>query len=72
MTPVPSLRETGSVRIARKSFSTAAVRWTMVGAIAAGIASVAVGASLGSAIYGMPVAIAFALALAHAARSRPR
>jgi signal transduction histidine kinase len=39
----------------------------MVGAIAVGIASVAVGASLGSGIYGMPVAVAFALALVHAA-----
>ena len=67
MTRVPALRETGSVRIARTGISAVVVGWTLVGAIAAGIASVAVGASLGSAIYGMPVAIAFVLALAHAA-----
>ena len=67
MTPAPALRETGSVRIGRTTFSPAAVGWTMVGAIATAVASVAVSASLGSAIYGMPVAIAFALALAHAA-----
>ena len=63
----PALRETGSVRIGRTTFSPAAVGWTMVGAIATAIASVAVAASLGSAVYGMPVALAFPLALVHAA-----
>src|SRR5690606_24134785 len=67
VTATRALRETGSVRIGRRTFSTAAVGWTLAGAIAAGIASLAVGASLGSSLYGMPVAIAFALALVHAA-----
>jgi signal transduction histidine kinase len=67
VTAAPGLRETGSVRIGRTTFSPAAVGWTMVAAIATAIASVAVAASLGSALYGMPVAIAFGLTLVHAA-----
>ena len=67
MTPLAALRETGLVRIARRDFSPAVVGWTMIGALAVGIASLAVGSSLGASAYGMPVAVSFALALLHSA-----
>ena len=67
MTLLATMRETGTVRIARRDFSPAVVGWTMIGAIATGIASLAVGSSLGTSAYGMPVAVSFALALLHSA-----
>ncbi|HEV7951155.1 MAG TPA: histidine kinase [Glaciihabitans sp.] len=55
------------MRIARRDFSPAVFGWAMVGAIAVAIASLSVGASLGTSVYGMPVAISFALAALHSA-----
>ncbi|MCU1404997.1 MAG: two component system sensor kinase [Glaciihabitans sp.] len=67
MTLLAAMRETGTVKIARRDFSPAVVGWTMIGAIAAAIALLAVGTSIGASVYGMTVAGAFALVLLHSA-----
>ena len=61
------MREDGHVTIARRLLTSPVIGWALLGAGAVGIAALAVEAALGSTLYGIPIALAFLVALLHAA-----
>lgn len=61
------MREDGQVTLARRLLTSPVIGWALLGAGALGIAGLAIEAALGSTLYGIPVALAFLVALLHAA-----